>query len=124
MPFLVFSIWQFAGVAVGLAGLVYLVLAVRATWRFRERAVFGGEPRRGVSVLKPVYRTNPYLYESLRSFCLQDYPKYEVIFGAHTPDDPAVAVVNRLIAENPALDLRLVVDETLAGPNRDRKSVV
>ncbi|HVX36039.1 MAG TPA: bacteriohopanetetrol glucosamine biosynthesis glycosyltransferase HpnI [Hyphomicrobium sp.] len=118
MPFFVFSIWQFAGVAVGLAGLAYLVLAVRATWRFRERAVFGGEPRRGVSVLKPVYGTNPYLYESLRSFCLQDYPKYEVIFGAHTPDDPAVAVVNRLIAENPNLDLRLVVDETLAGPNR------
>jgi ceramide glucosyltransferase len=118
MPFFVFSIWQFAGVAVGLGGLAYLFLAVRATRRFRERAVFGGEPRRGVSVLKPVYRTNPYLYESLRSFCLQDYPKYEVIFGAHTPDDPAVAVVNRLIAENPALDLRLVVDETLAGPNR------
>lgn len=118
MPFFVFSVWQFAGVAVGLAGLAYLVLAVRVTWRFRERAVFGSKPRQAVSVLKPVYGTNPYLYESLRSFCLQNYPKYEVIFGAHTPDDPAVAVVNRLIAENPDLDLRLVVDDTLAGPNR------
>lgn len=118
MPFIVFSIWQFAGIALGVAGLAYLILAVRAVSRFRERAVFGAEPRPGVSVLKPVYGTNPQLYESLRSFCLQDYPKYEVIFGAHTADDPAIAVVNRLIAENPGLDLRLVVDETLAGPNR------
>lgn len=118
MPFIVFSIWQFAGIALGVAGLAYLILAVRAVSRFRERAVFGAEPRPGVSVLKPVYGTNPQLYESLRSFCLQDYPKYEVIFGAHTADDPAIEVVNRLIAENPGLDLRLVVDETLAGPNR------
>ncbi|CEJ86683.1 Hopanoid biosynthesis associated glycosyl transferase protein HpnI [Hyphomicrobium sp. GJ21] len=118
MPFIVFSIWQFAGVALGVAGLAYLILAVRAVSRFRERAVFGAEPRPGVSVLKPVYGTNPQLYESLRSFCLQDYPKFEVIFGAHTADDPAIEVVNRLIAENPGLDLRLVVDETLAGPNR------
>ena len=118
MPVFVFSIWQCAGVALGLAGLAYLVLAVRAVARFRERAVFGLDPRPGVSVLKPVYGNNPQLYESLRSFCLQNYPRYEVIFGAHTPDDPAIAVVNRLIAENPGLDLRLVVDETLAGPNR------
>lgn len=118
MPFFVFSIWQFAGVTIGVAGLAYLVLAVRATARFRERAVFRADPRPGVSVLKPVHGDSPYLYESLRSFCLQNYPKYEVIFGAHTPDDPAIAVVNRLIAENPSLDLRLVVDETLAGPNR------
>ncbi len=118
MPFIVFSIWQFAGIALGVAGLAYLILAVRAVSRFRERAVFGAEPRPGVSVLKPVYGTNAQLYESLRSFCLQDYPKYEVIFGAHTADDPAIAVVNRLIAENPGLDLRLVVDETLAGANR------
>ena len=118
MPFIVFSIWQFAGIALGVAGLTYLILAVRAVSRFRERAVFGAEPRPGVSVLKPVYGTNPQLYESLRSFCLQDYPKFEVIFGAHTADDPAIEVVNRLIAENPGLDLRLVVDETLAGPNR------
>lgn len=117
MPIFVFSIWQIAGTVLGIAGLAYLILAIRATCRFRERAVFGAG-RKGVSVLKPVHGDGAYLYESLRSFCLQDYPKYEVIFGAHTPGDPAVAVVNRLIAEYPDLDLRLVVDESLAGPNR------
>jgi ceramide glucosyltransferase len=118
MPIFVFSIWQVAGTVLGIAGLAYLILATRATGRFRERAVFGIEPREGVSVLKPVHGDGVYLYESLRSFCLQDYPKYEVIFGAHTRDDLAIAVVNRLIAEYPHLDLRLVVDGSLAGPNR------
>lgn len=118
MPFFVFSIWQCAGILLGLAGLAYLVLAVRATWLFREHAVVGAEVQNGVSVLKPVHGDGPYLHESLRSFCLQDYPKYEVIFGAHTPDDPAIPVVNRLISEFPDRDLRLVVDGTLAGPNR------
>ena len=41
-----------------------------------------------------------------------------MIFGAHTADDPAVPIVNRLIAEYPDLDLRLIVDGSLAGPNR------
>jgi ceramide glucosyltransferase len=118
MPLYSFSIWQCAGIALGLAGLAYLVLAIRSTLRFREHTVLGRAPHRGVSVLKPVHGDGPNLYESLRSFCIQDYPKYEVIFGAHTSSDPAIAVVNRLIAEFPDRDLRLVVDAALAGPNR------
>jgi ceramide glucosyltransferase len=118
MPIYSLSIWQCAGIALGLAGLTYLVLAIRSTLRFRERAVFGVAPRRGVSVLKPVHGDSPDLYECLRSFCIQDYPTYEVIFGAHTSNDPAITVVDRIIAEFPDLDLRLVIDDTLAGPNR------
>jgi ceramide glucosyltransferase len=118
MPIYSLSIWQCAGIALGLAGIAYLVLAIRSTLRFRERAVSGVAPHRGVSVLKPVHGDGPNLYECLRSFCIQDYPSYEVIFGAHTSSDPAIAVVNKLIAEFPDLDLRLVVDGALAGPNR------
>jgi ceramide glucosyltransferase len=118
MPIYSLSIWQCVGIALGLAGIAYLVLALRSTLRFCERAVFGVAPHRGVSVLKPVHGDDPKLYDCLRSFCIQDYPTYEVIFGAHTSSDPAIAVVNRLIAEFPDRDLRLVVDSTLAGPNR------
>jgi len=49
---------------------------------------------------------------------VQDWPQYEVIFGAHTADDAAIEMVNRLIAEFPKVNLRLVVDGRLAGPNR------
>ena len=118
MPMFVFSIPQIAGLILGLAALAYLVLALRATWRFRERSERPADWQPGVSVLKPVHGTSPPLYDCLRSFCDQDWTTYEVIFGAHTSDDPAIAVVERLIKEFPDRDIRLVVDERLTGPNR------
>src|SRR5262245_41823768 len=118
MPICALSVSQVLGVLLGLAGLAYLVLALRSTSRFRESPgrVPGWHPK--VSVLKPIHGTAPHLYECLRSFCEQDWPEYEVIFGAHTDTDPAVDVVQRLIAELPHHNLRLVVDGSLAGPNR------
>ena len=118
MPLFVASISQIAGLFLGLAALAYLVLALRATWRFRERAERPDGWQPGVSILKPVHGTSPHLYECLKSFCDQDWPTYEVIFGAHTAADPAIAVVERLIKEFPDRDIRLVIDGTLAGANR------
>jgi len=118
MPILVLSTMQIAGVLVGAGGLAYLALALRSVRRFKERPASVDGWRPSVSVLKPVHGDAPYLYDCLRSFCEQDWSSYEVIFGAHSEDDPAVAVAQRLIAEFPDRDLRLVIDDTLAGPNR------
>ena len=118
MPILVFYLAQIVGVLLGAAALAYLVLALRALRRFRERPARAPDWHPPVSVLKPVYGASPGLYECLRSFCEQDWPTYEVIFGAHTEDDPAVEVVRRLIHDLPDRDLRLIVDGALAGPNR------
>ena len=62
-----------------------------------------------VSVLKPLCGAEPGLLDNLRSFCRQDYPLFQVVFGVHTADDPAVAVVKMLQTEFPALDIRLMV---------------
>lgn len=118
MPFLILSVAQIAGVLLGVAALAYLVLALRSVRRFKEgrASVDGWHPP--VSVLKPVAGNSPELYQCLRSFCEQDWPTYEVIFGAHSEDDPAVEVVHQLMRELPHCDLRLVIDGSLAGPNR------
>lgn len=118
MPLFVPSPLQIAGVILGAGALAYLVLALRSVWRFKEKPVRAEGWQPPVSVLKPVHGNAPYLYECLRSFCEQDWPEYEVIFGAHSEDDPAVPVVRKLIAEFPERDLKLVVDTALAGPNR------
>jgi ceramide glucosyltransferase len=117
LPILIFSPLQIAGILFGLAGLAYLVLALYFTWRFREGPGSIGGQRPPVSVLKPVHGSAPFLYDCLRSFCDQDWPEYEIIFGVHTDSDPAIAVVERLIAEFPDRKLRLVVDASRAGPN-------
>jgi ceramide glucosyltransferase len=118
MPILVLSAIQIAGILLGAGALAYLALALHALRRFKERSERIENWNPPVSVLKPVCGEDPGLYECLRSFCEQDWPVYEVIFGAHSEDDPAVAIVQRLIEELPHRDLRLVIDGALAGPNR------
>src|ERR1700742_1346937 len=56
-----------------------------------------------VTVLKPLCGAEPGLYENLRSFCLQDYPEFQIIFGVRDRDDPALAAVTRLLQEFPSL---------------------
>jgi len=54
-----------------------------------------------VSMLKPLCGDEPGLEANLRSFCRQDYPDYQVVFGVHAADDPAMAVAEALRAEMP-----------------------
>ena len=70
-----------------------------------------------VSILKPLKGTDPDIYESFRSHCLQDYPEYEIIFGVSDPGDPAVASVLQLQREFPEQTIRLVVSPNILGAN-------
>ncbi len=109
---LVWAGWILLGGA--LTVLVADLIAVRA-WRPVSSAPPAGPP---VSILKPLYGLEPDLYETLRTFCVQDYPQYEVVFGIQDPADPAGGVVRRLQAEYPDRDLILVVNDRLIGSNR------
>lgn len=80
----------------------------------QARATRSGFP---VSILKPLRGTDPEMYESFRSHCLQEYPEYEIIFGVNDATDPAVALVERLKAEFPQRAIRLVVCSQSLGTN-------
>ncbi len=96
--------------AAGLAGIVYLLAALRAVAAFARRR---GEKPEGpwppVTVLKPVCGAEPGLYENLLSFCDQDYPVFQVVFGVRAADDPAIPVVRRVIRESSGCDAVLVI---------------
>jgi ceramide glucosyltransferase len=102
-----------------LAGVssVYWLVASWCTLNFGRRRVRPSTFGPHVTILKPLCGTGGHLYESLRSFCVQDYPHYEVVVGVRNADDPAVGVVCRLMSEYPELDLRLVVNDRPAGAN-------
>lgn len=70
-----------------------------------------------VSILKPLKGSDPDIYESFCSHCLQDYPEYEIIFGVRDPNDPAVASVHRLQQEFPDRVIQLVVCDKSLGSN-------
>lgn len=71
-----------------------------------------------VSILKPLKGIDPEIYDSFRSHCLQDYPAaYEIIFGVSEATDPAVASVEQLQREFPAVAIKLVVCPRILGAN-------
>lgn len=105
------------GAAVSVISLLYTAGAAAALAVWSRRTVPPPGRLLPVTVLKPVCGDEPLLYENLRSFCDQDYPAYQVIFGARSADDPALAVIRRLIAEFPRHDIHLVVNPRLIGSN-------
>ena len=70
-----------------------------------------------VSVLKPLYGMEPRLKETLRSFFQQDYPKYEIVFGARSADDAALAVVTELRNEFPSVPVSVLYSGAPEWPN-------
>ncbi len=99
-----------------IAGVLMLAAQILAwnSWPRREAPPAALPP---ISILKPLFREGPRLYECLRSFCRQDYPAYEVVFGVQDPEDPAIGVVRRLQAEFPERALTLVIDPVRPGGN-------
>ena len=115
-----------AGVAVAALAVLYAALALLAVlvWQLRRRRLerVGRLPAvppqlPPVTVLKPLCGAEPGLYQQLRSFCQQDYPQLQIIFGARDPADPALGVAAQLAAEFPALAIDIVVDPQQHGSN-------
>jgi len=106
-----------------LAASVYLALVVVASVRFRVSAHSHSAFREGkpdlppVTVLKPLHGEEPLLEECLESFFRQDYPVYELIFGARTASDPALAVVETLKRKYPHIPAQIVLSGEPAYPN-------
>lgn len=100
----------------------FYLLCLFSAWRFLRRhslvkRVHTPKPLPGVSILKPLKGTDPNIYQSFCSHCLQDFPEFEIIFGVSDSTDPAVATVQRLQREFPDLAVRLVICPEKLGPN-------
>src|SRR5215218_8024674 len=77
---------------------MFAALQVR-NLRLAPGVVTGAAP--DVSILKPLYSAEAGLYENLVTFCTQDYPaRIQIVLGVRSPHDPAVPIVQRLIAEH------------------------
>ncbi len=98
------------------AGYALITVVARLAWQMQGLKK-AARPRPPVTVLKPLCGAEPGLYEHLRSFCRQDYPEFQIVFGVRDPGDPACAVVKRLAAEFPSLPIDLVIDPRLHGSN-------
>ena len=104
-------------VCLGLAAGYSLVTVVAVlVWRMQRRPS-KARSMPPVTVLKPLCGAEPGLLEHLRSFCRQDYPEFQIVFGVRDAGDPACALVKRLAAEFPSVPIELVINPQLHGTN-------
>jgi ceramide glucosyltransferase len=124
--FLMHVVIGLLGVGLSLVAAGYEAMALLAVvvWKLRGAGRPTSPPSYPVTLLKPLCGAEPGLYENLRSFCLQDYPQYQIVFGVQDAADPALEVVGRLIREYPALSINVVVNAKQHGSNRKISSLI
>ena len=103
----------------GAAGTVYFVLAIWAAKCSLRGPHQSADPAftPPVSILKSLKGVDPHMYAAFRSHCTIDYPEYEVLFGVHDPNEPALAIVEKLRLEFPDRQLRVVHCPQALGAN-------
>ena len=104
-----------------LSAIVYYGIAVVGglAWfadRKRQRAL-GLNFTPPATIFKPVRGADAEAYENFASFCRQDYPQFQIVFGVREADDPAVPIIKQLITDFPACDIQLVVSDKEWGFN-------
>ena len=109
--------------AAAAASIAYYVLCLWSAEAFLEDATAASQDLLAsrslppVSILKPLKGTDLEMYENFRSHCWQDYPAYEILFGVSDPEDPAIPFVERLQAEFPQHEIRLLHCPAKLGAN-------
>jgi ceramide glucosyltransferase len=114
--------------AIAIAPLFYYLLGI-----YSARIFFLAQRRRGpyktdfappVSILKPVRGTDRGAYDNYASFCRLDYPEYEIVFVVQDDEDPAIPVIQKVMADFPKCNIRMLVGaEDLGYSNKVCKMV-
>ena len=103
---------------------VYWALTLIAAWRFRRFATAADVLQPAATILKPLCGMDHELRENLRSFLIQDYPAYQVVFVADEDNDPALDVARSLIVEHASVDAVAVSGGGHSGANRKVANLV
>jgi ceramide glucosyltransferase len=100
------------------AGCGFHLSSVFAMLRWRRSRAEEPQDLPPISVLKPICGVDPDQYHSFASFCRQNYPAYQLVFGALSPDDPGLHTVKQLQAQYPMVDIAVVTGGPEFGLNR------
>jgi len=122
---IVIAVTGWALEALAMCGVAYTLAAAVVSARFLRRELRQGGPTPDVTIIKPLHGAPNYLRETLEAFCLQDYPgAIQLVFGVQHPDDPAIPVVEDLIADHPLVDITLVINTAMHGVNRKASNLI
>jgi ceramide glucosyltransferase len=98
----------------------YAVYAAYCTWAFfrpKESTRGGNSALPPVSVIKPVAGIEDGCRENFMSFCLQDYPVFELVFALPRKSDALIVLLEELKTRFPRVDMDWVFADSNKGPN-------
>jgi ceramide glucosyltransferase len=104
--------------ALAVAGLVQQAIGADLAARLVREDAVNAPIWPPVTVLKPLHGSDSLLASALESWFVLDYPALQLVFGVADADDPALAVLARLQARYPHVDVAVVIDPTRHGKNR------
>jgi ceramide glucosyltransferase len=122
-----FNIINIIVIILCIGSLGYLAFALIAVELFnlkRKKELLSSEVDFPVTVLKPVYGLDPEMLENLRSFCRQDYSKYQIIFGVQDKKDAAIPLIEKVIKEFKNVDISYIVDSKIHGANHKVSNLI
>ena len=77
-----------------------------------------------VTIIRPVCGVDAYEELTLRSTFELNYPRYEILFCCASAEDPVVPLVQRLVAEHPHVEARLLIGDEQPSQNPKLNNVV
>lgn len=94
-----------------LSAIAYYLFAVHSARAFfaRPRRIAGPGACPPVTIFKPLRGLDREAYSNFASFCRQDYPEYQIVFGADDAEEPALEVARAIARDFPRVDVSIVV---------------
>lgn len=111
-------VYIFLGVAA--IPFIYYFLALYSSWRFFRHTSKSSQNldfTPPVSNLKPIRGLDAEAYENFASYCNQDYPDYELLFGIGDGDEAVLELIERLKRDFPERLIRVVHVSGHTAPN-------
>jgi len=111
------SFWEIIFLILIVGSIAFYLTCALCTLKFfsaREQAI--KPANEGVSLLIPVCGIDEGAWENWSSFCQQNYPNYEVLFGVLDPEDPAIPLLKKLAVKYPDR-VKLLIGLTPRGIN-------
>ena len=102
---------------------LFMVLVAAIRWRRGARAARTSaiatpeSSLAAVTIFKPVHGMEAQLEENLESFFRQDYPAFEIVFGARDANDAGLQMAEKIRQRHPQVKSRIVVSGPPNWPN-------
>ena len=120
------NILLMASISLWIFSLGYLFAGLVAISIFKNKNTFSDDKKfqPPISILKPIYGLDPEMYINLKSFCLQNSPKYQIIFGLQDVNDEALPIVKKIIKELNDVDISFIINTERHGTNHKVSNLI